>query len=170
MEKALFAGGCFWCMVEPFDTQPGIDSVVSGYAGGHVENPTYEQVKSQTTGHTEVVQITFDPDIVDFNELVSIYWQVTDPTDASGQFMDRGDSYRPVIYYYSDRQKEIAESSKKELEESGKYKEPIVVTIEEAPTFYPAEEEHQDFYKKNKKRYQQEKEERAQWVAQNKQY
>ncbi len=168
MEKALFAGGCFWCMVEPYDTQPGIDSVVSGYAGGHVENPTYEQVKTQTTGHTEVVQITYDPTIVQFEELISTYWQVTDPTDAGGQFMDRGDSYRPVIYYYNQAQKEIAELSKQELQNSGKYKDPIVVTIEEAPTFYRAEEEHQDFYKKNKDRYQQEKDERVEWITNNK--
>lgn len=168
MEKALFAGGCFWCMVEPYDTQPGIESVVSGYAGGHVENPTYEQVKTQTTGHTEVVQITYDPTVVTFEELISTYWQVTDPTDASGQFMDRGDSYRPVIYYYDNVQKEIAEQSKQDLQNSGKYKNPIVVTIEEAPTFYRAEDEHQDFYKKNKDRYQQEKNERAEWVTNNK--
>lgn len=164
----MFAGGCFWCMVEPYDTQPGIESVVSGYAGGHVENPTYEQVKSQTSGHTEVVQITYDPENVTFEELISTYWQVTDPTDASGQFMDRGDSYRPVIYYYNQDQKEIAEQSKQELQDSGKYKDPIVVTIEEAPIFYRAEEEHQDFYKKNKDRYQQEKDERAEWVTNNK--
>ncbi len=164
MEKALFAGGCFWCMVEPFDTQPGIASVVSGYAGGHVENPTYEEVKSQTSGHTEVVQITFDPEIMPFEELVEIYWQVTDPTDASGQFMDRGDSYRPVIYYYSEDQKRMAELSKERLEKSGRYTDPIVVTIEEAPKFWRAEEEHQDFYKKNKERYKQEKRERAQWT------
>ena len=168
MEKAMFAGGCFWCMVEPYDTQPGIESVVSGYAGGHVENPTYEQVKTQTSGHTEVVQIMYDPKNVTFEELISTYWQVTDPTDASGQFMDRGDSYRPVIYYYNQDQKEIAEQSKQELQDSGKYKDPIVVTIEEAPTFYRAEEEHQDFYKKNKDRYQQEKKERAEWVTNNK--
>lgn len=167
MEKALFAGGCFWCMVEPFDTQPGIESVVSGYAGGHVDEPTYEQVKSQTTGHTEVVEIIFNPEKMSFEELVEIYWQVTDPTDASGQFMDRGDSYRPVIYYYSKDQKRIAELSKQRLEESGRYKEPIVVTIEEAPTFWPAEEEHQDFYKKNKERYKQEKLERAEWTEKN---
>lgn len=168
LEKALFAGGCFWCMVQPFDTLPGIESVVSGYAGGHVENPTYEQVKEQNTGHTEVVQITFNPEIISFEELITIYWQVTDPTDALGQFMDRGDSYRPVIYFYSKDQKEIAERSKRSLEESGKYKEPIVVTIEEAPVFYKAEEEHQDFYKKNPERYQQEKEERDAWAIDNK--
>lgn len=163
MEKALFAGGCFWCMVEPFDRQLGIEKVLSGYAGGHIEHPTYEQVKSQTSGHTEVVQITFDPKEVSFGELVEIYWGVTDPTDAGGQFMDRGESYRPVIYYYSDQQKVIAEESKARLETSGQYKEPIVVTIEEAPTFYLAEEEHQDFHRKNKARYQQEKDERAEW-------
>ena len=167
MEKALFAGGCFWCMVEPFDTQPGIESVISGYAGGHVENPTYEQVKSQTSGHTEVIQITFNPEKMSFEKLVEIYWQVTDPTDASGQFMDRGDSYRPVIYYYSEAQRRIAELSKENLEESGKYKEPIVVTIEKAPTFWRAEDEHQDFYKKNKVRYHQEKVERAEWTEKN---
>lgn len=163
MEKALFAGGCFWCMVEPFDTRPGIESVRSGYAGGHIKNPTYEEVKSQTSGHTEVIQITYNPADISFEELVKTYWEVTDPTDAGGQFMDRGDSYRPVIYYYSAAQKQIAEESKARLENSGKYKEPIVVTIEEAPTFYLAEEEHQDFYRKNKKRYQEEKEQRAAW-------
>src|SRR5690625_5498785 len=102
------------------DTEPGIETVVAGYYGGHVKNHTYEQVKKQNTGHTEVVQITFDPEIMSFEELIKIYWQVTDPTDAMGQFMDRGDSYRPVIYYYSNDQKEIAEKSKRSLEESGK--------------------------------------------------
>src|SRR5690625_322661 len=164
MEKALFAGGCFWCMVQPFDTLPGIQSVVSGYAGGHIKNPTYEQVKSQKSGHTEVVQITFDPTIISFKELVEIYWQVTDPTDAMGQYMNRGDSYRPVIYYYSSQQKETAERSKKELEKSGKYKKTIVVPIKKAPTFYKAETEHQDFYKKNPERYQKEHEERISWI------
>jgi len=165
MEKALFAGGCFWCMVEPFDSQPGIESVISGYAGGHVEHPTYEQVLSETTGHTEVVQITYDPEKMSFDQLVETYWEVTDPTDASGQFMDRGDNYRPVIYYYSDNQKTIAEESKQALADSHKYKDPIVVTIEEAPTFYRAEDEHQDFYKKNEARYDQEKRERKEWAA-----
>ncbi len=168
MEIALFAGGCFWCMIQPFDTQPGIESVISGYAGGHVEHPTYEQVITQTTGHKEVVQITFDPAVMSYEDLLEIYWQVTDPTDVGGQFMDRGESYRPVIYYYSNAQKQIALESKQALEASGKYSAPIVVTIEEAPTFYEAEEEHQDFYKKNPERYQREKEERSNWVAENK--
>src|SRR5699024_7170169 len=111
MEKALFAGGCFWCMVEPFDTQPGIHSVVAGYAGGHVKNPTYQQVKTQTTRHKKVVEITFNPEIMSYEQLVEIYWQVTDPTDANGQYMDRRESYRPVIYYNSKSQKEIAIAS-----------------------------------------------------------
>ena len=95
-ETAIFAGGCFWCMVEPFDTYPGIEKVESGYTGGHVENPTYEQVKTGTTGHTEAVRITFDPAKVSYEQLVEIYWHQTDPTDAMGQFQDRGDNYRPV--------------------------------------------------------------------------
>jgi peptide-methionine (S)-S-oxide reductase len=168
MEKALFAGGCFWCMVEPFDTQPGIETIISGYAGGHVEYPTYEEVKSQTTGHREVVEITFDPEIMSYEKLLEIYWQVTDPTDAEGQYMDRGESYSPAIYYYSKDQKESATASKKQLEASQKYKKPIVVPILEAPVkFYQAEDEHQDFHVKNEARYQQEKEERAEWAAEN---
>src|SRR5690554_7844276 len=99
LEKAIFAGGCFWCMVQPFDSLPGIHSVVSGYTGGHTENPTYRQVTAGGTGHTEAVEITFDPDLISYSELVEIYWRQTDPTDAGGQFADRGDSYRPVIFY-----------------------------------------------------------------------
>lgn len=153
LEKAVFAGGCFWCMVKPFDSQPGIHSVVSGYTGGHVENPTYRMVTSGTTGHTEAVEITYDPELMPYRELVEIYWRQTDPTDAGGQFVDRGDSYRPVIFYNNQEQKEAAEQSKKELQESGKFKDPIVTTIEEAKPFYPAEEYHQDFYKKESAHY-----------------
>lgn len=167
MEKALFAGGCFWCMVEPFDQVPGIKSVTSGYAGGHIENPTYEQVKSQTSGHVEVVQIEYDEQTISFDDLLTTYWQVTDPTDAMGQFMDRGESYRPIIYYYNEQQKELAKQSKEALANSGKYHKPIVVTIEEAPVFYEAEAEHQGFHKKNPERYQQEKDERKAWSAEN---
>lgn len=152
-EKAIFAGGCFWCMVQPFDTQPGIISVVSGYTGGHVPNPTYEQVLTHTTGHTEAVEITFDPAIISYEQLVDIYWQQTDPTDAFGQFQYRGDNYRPVIFYRSQEQKEIAEKSKERLANSGRFTEPIVTTIEPAAPFYPAEEYHQDFYKKDALRY-----------------
>lgn len=153
-ETAIFAGGCFWCMVKPFDTQPGIIKVVSGYTGGHVPNPTYEQVASHTTGHTEAVEITFDPSKISYQQLVEIYWQQTDPTDAMGQFQDRGDSYRPVIFTNSPQQRKIAEASKKALAASGRFKDPIVTTIEDAKPFYPAEEEHQDFYRKNPWRYE----------------
>ncbi len=154
LEKATFAGGCFWCMVKPFDTLPGIEKVVSGYTGGHTINPTYQEVCAGKTGHTEAVQITFNPDIFPYEKLVEIYWQQTDPTDASGQFADRGDSYRPVIFYHNTEQKEIAEKSKNKLASSGRFKQPIVTEILPAEPFYPAEEYHQDFYKKNKQHYE----------------
>ncbi|MGY3766068.1 peptide-methionine (S)-S-oxide reductase MsrA [Vagococcus vulneris] len=152
-ETAIFAGGCFWCMVQPFDTQLGIHSVISGYTGGHKENPTYEEVCSGQTGHTEAVKIEFDPNITSYKELLAIYWQQTDPTDAFGQFEDRGDSYRPVIFYTSPQQKEMAEKSLAELDKSSKYSEPIVTKIEPASPFYVAEDYHQDFYRKNPARY-----------------
>ena len=149
MERAIFAGGCFWCMVQPFDETPGIYSVVSGYTGGHVPDPTYEQVRSHTTGHTEAVEIIYDPEVISYERLVEIYWQQTDPTDAFGQFEDRGDNYRPVIFYSTAEQKQIAEKSKAELQTSGRFTDPIVTTIEPAQTFYPAEDYHQDYYKKD---------------------
>lgn len=152
-ETAIFAGGCFWCMVEPFDTYPGIIKVESGYTGGHVANPTYEQVKSGTTGHTEAVRITFDPNKISYQELVEIYWHQTDPTDASGQFQDRGDNYRPVIFVKDAQQRNIAEKSKQNLQASGLFDQPIVTQIEDAQPFYLAEDYHQDFYKKNPERY-----------------
>lgn len=152
-EKAVFAGGCFWCMVQPFEEQPGIKKVLSGYTGGHVANPTYEQVSSHTTGHTEAVEITYDPEIISYDKLVDIYWQQTDPTDAMGQFQDRGDNYRPVIFVKNDEQRKIAEASKEKLQQSELFDDPIVTTIEDAKPFYVAEEEHQQFYKKNPARY-----------------
>lgn len=152
-QKAIFAGGCFWCMIKPFDTQPGILLVVSGYTGGHVENPTYEQVTTGTTGHTEAVEITYDPEIISYEKLVNIYWQQTDPTDAFGQFADRGDSYRPVIYYSTEQQKKIAEQSKIALQASGRFNQPIVTKIEPSKPFYPAEEYHQGYYKKHNVHY-----------------
>lgn len=164
MGKALLAGGCFWCMVQPFEEMKGILNVVSGYTGGHVEDPTYEQVKSQMTGHTEAVFIEYDESLVTFEELLELYWQQTDPTDAMGQFMDRGDSYRPVIFYYNEEQKRAAERSKNELENSGKYLNQIVTQIEPAKEFYPAEDEHQQFYKKNPRLYAQEKRQRQEWA------
>ncbi|WNZ89192.1 peptide-methionine (S)-S-oxide reductase MsrA [Streptococcus iniae] len=155
MEKAIFAGGCFWCMVEPFEEKEGILSVRSGYTAGHTENPTYEQVCSKQTGHTEAVEIIFDSSQVTYKELLDLYWQMTDPTDAMGQFEDRGDNYRPVIFYLNQSQKELAEQSKKELAQATIFDAPIVTTIEEAQPFYPAEEYHQAFYRKNPERYAQ---------------
>ncbi|WP_159723292.1 peptide-methionine (S)-S-oxide reductase MsrA [Enterococcus sp. CSURQ0835] len=152
-EKAIFAGGCFWCMVKPFDTLPGIKAVVSGYTGGTVKNPTYEQVCSGLTGHTEAVEITFDPTIISYEALVEIYWQQTDPTDALGQFADRGDSYRPVIFYRSTTQQAVAERSKAKLQASQRFTDPIVTKIEPAQPFYPAESYHQAFYRKNPAHY-----------------
>lgn len=147
-ELATFAGGCFWCMVEPFDERPGVENIVSGYTGGHVENPTYEQVCSDTTGHVEAVQITFNPDIMPYEELVNTFWQQIDPTDAGGQFNDRGESYQTAIFYHNENQRQIAEQSKQKLEQSGKFSDPIVTPILPAKPFYRAEEEHQDYYKK----------------------
>ncbi|MCE4047134.1 peptide-methionine (S)-S-oxide reductase MsrA [Bacillus sp. Au-Bac7] len=158
MEKATFAGGCFWCMVTPFEELPGIGGIVSGYSGGHVENPTYEQVKTGSTGHAEVVQITFDPEVFPYERLLELYWQQIDPTDSGGQFQDRGSQYRTAIYYHNEKQKQLAENSKKAIEDSGRFKKPIVTEIEPAAIFYPAEEYHQDYHKKNKQHY---KEDRA---------
>jgi peptide-methionine (S)-S-oxide reductase len=152
-DTAIFAGGCFWCMVEPFDQQPGIISVRSGYTGGSVPNPTYEEVKNGQTGHTEAVKIVFDPTIISYERLVEIYWQQTDPTDAMGQFQDRGSSYRPVIFVKDEVQQQIALKSKQNLQASGRFKKPIVTQIEPATAFYEAEEYHQDFYKKDQVRY-----------------
>ena len=153
MERAIFAGGCFWCMVQPFEEQDGILSVRSGYTGGHTENPTYEDVCGGITGHTEAVEIIFDEMKISYADLVELYWAQTDPTDAFGQFEDRGDNYRPVIFYEDDRQKAIAEQSKARLEASGRFDRPIVTRIEPAQPFYEAEEYHQAFYRKNPQRY-----------------
>lgn len=148
-EIAILAGGCFWCMVKPFDQWDGVESVISGYTGGHLANPTYKDVCTGTTGHTEAVKITFDPSIISFEEILAIYWQVMDPTDADGQFADRGSSYRPEIFYTTPEQKDIAEASKTALDQSGRFDRPIVVPITTASEFYEAEDYHQDFYKKD---------------------
>ena len=152
-EVATFAGGCFWCMVKPFDEQPGIIKVVSGNTGGHKENPTYKEVCSETTGHYEAVQITFDPEVFPYEKLLELYWPQIDPTDAGGQFADRGDSYRTAIFYHNEHQKTLAEESKQQLEASGRFSEPIATQILPAKPFYEAEEYHQGYYKKNKFRY-----------------
>lgn len=154
-EIATFAGGCFWCMVQPFEEMPGIKEVIAGYTGGHKVDPTYEEVCSGNTGHTEAVQITFDNEIISYEELLSIYWRQTDPTDAMGQFADRGDSYRPEIFYHSESQRELAEASKGKLQNSGRFDKPIVTKITKASEFYTAEDYHQAFYKKNPAHYNQ---------------
>lgn len=154
-EKATFAGGCFWCMVTPFDQLPGIVSVVSGYIGGHTSNPTYEEVCSETTGHAEAVQITFDPELFSYNKLLETYWRQIDPTDAGGQFHDRGSSYRTAIFAHTDQQKLEAEASKQALQDSGRFNAPIATEIVriDADAFYPGEDYHQDYHHKNPLRY-----------------
>lgn len=152
-ELATFAGGCFWCMVKPFDQYDGIIKVTSGYTGGDVPNPAYEQVKTGTTGHYEAVQIEFDPDIFSYQKLLDIFWPQIDPTDDGGQFQDRGSQYRAAIFYHSTEQKAQAEASKIRLANSNRFKKPIVTEVIPAQTFYPAEEYHQDFHKKNRQEY-----------------
>lgn len=152
-EKATFAGGCFWCMVKPFDQFDGIEKVVSGYTGGHVENPTYEQVKTGATGHLEAVEITFQPDVFPYEQLLDIFWQQIDPTDNEGQFQDRGPQYRPAIFVHNDEQRKLAEESKQDLAASGRFKKPVVTEILDAVPFYDAEDYHQDFYKKSPDEY-----------------
>lgn len=151
--KAMFAGGCFWCMVSPFEEMPGIISIVSGYTGGHTVNPTYQEVCSETTGHTEAVQITYDPDVFPYEKLLDIFWRQIDPTDAGGQFHDRGESYRTGIYYYTEEQHAQAEKSKADLQASSRFDRPIVTEIEPAKAFYPAEDYHQGYHKTNPFRY-----------------
>jgi peptide methionine sulfoxide reductase msrA/msrB len=152
-QKATFAGGCFWCMVSPFEEMDGIIQVVSGYTGGHTENPTYKEVCSETTGHYEAVQITFDPSLISYEKLLELYWQQIDPTDAGGQFHDRGQSYQTVIFYHSEEQQQKAEASKEALAAGGKFNKPIATKILRASTFYTAEEYHQDYHKKHAFRY-----------------
>lgn len=153
MEKATFAGGCFWCMVTPFEELPGIEGIVSGYSGGTTKNPSYEEVKTGNTGHREVVQITFDPDLFPYQKLLELYWQQIDPTDPDGQFHDRGPQYRTAIYYHNETQRELAVESKKKLVDSGIFNKTIVTEILPAAPFYPAEEYHQDYHKKNPNEY-----------------
>lgn len=150
---ATFAGGCFWCMVTPFETIPGIISVESGYTGGETIDPTYEEVCSDTTGHYEAVQITYDPAIIEYGQLLALFWRQIDPTDAGGQFFDRGSSYRTAIFYHDEAQRMAAEASKQELAASGRFTAPIVTAIIAAGPFYRAEEYHQDYHKKNALRY-----------------
>jgi len=150
---ATVAGGCFWCMEPPFERLDGVVSVVSGYSGGTEVNPTYEQVASGRTSHTESVEILFDPEVISFDNIIEVFWMNIDPTQVDGQFADRGKQYRTVIFYHDEEQKQKAEASKKKLEESGKFNSPIVTTIEPFTAFYNAEDYHQDYYKKNEMHY-----------------
>tara|TARA_B100000579_G_scaffold229866_1_gene188320 strand:+ start:986 stop:1588 length:603 start_codon:yes stop_codon:yes gene_type:complete len=153
-EKAYFAGGCFWCMEPPFEDLDGVIEATSGYMGGSVENPTYEEVTTGKTGHAEVVEILYDPEIVSYEELLEVFWRNIDPTALNYQFADVGTQYRTEIFTVGESQKKLAEKSKVELGSSGKFDKPIVTAITEAPVFYIAEEYHQDFYKKQSMRYQ----------------
>jgi methionine-S-sulfoxide reductase len=152
-EKAYFAGGCFWCMEPPFEALDGVLEATSGYMGGETENPTYEQVSMGNTGHAEVVEIEYDPNIITYSELLEVFWRNIDPTALNYQFADVGSQYRTEIFTVGPNQMEEALNSKEELEKSNKFDKPIVTAITEAPVFYIAEEYHQDFYKKQSARY-----------------
>jgi peptide-methionine (S)-S-oxide reductase len=153
LAKATFAGGCFWCMEPPFDELDGVVSTTSGYTGGHVEAPTYEQVSSGATGHLEAVQVEYDPERIDYATLLEVFWRNVDPTDADGQFCDRGYQYTTAIFYHTDGQQRLAEASKQELDASGRLPGPIVTEVRPAATFYPAEAYHQDYYVNHPLRY-----------------
>lgn len=152
-EKAIFAGGCFWCMESPFDQLKGVKDVVVGYTGGQKVNPTYEEVSSGKTGHTEAIEITFDPSVISYEKLLDVFWPQIDPLTADAQFCDHGSQYRSGIFYTNAAQQKAAEASRAALEKSGRFKSKIVTEVTAASTFYPAEEYHQHYYKKNPIRY-----------------
>jgi peptide-methionine (S)-S-oxide reductase len=153
LAKATFAGGCFWCMESPFDAVPGVYSTTSGYAGGRVKDPTYDQVSSGSTGHAESLQVAYDPNRVSYEQLLDVYWHNVDPTDKGGQFCDRGNQYRSAIFYADEAQKTAALESKRALEAQKRLAQPIVTEIVPLAAFYAAEEYHQDYYRKNPVRY-----------------
>jgi methionine-S-sulfoxide reductase len=150
-EKATFAGGCFWCMDSEFKELNGVSNVVSGFTGGHTQNPTYEEVSSGTTGHFEAIEITFDPDVISYSKLLDLYWHNVDPTDEYGQFCDKGSQYRAGIFYHSDEQKKLAEASLAKVKDL--FGQEVATIITPATVFYPAEEYHQDYATKNKLHY-----------------
>src|SRR5215510_4681254 len=153
LETATFAGGCFWCMEPPFDKLDGVISTTSGYTGGQTKNPTYEEVSSGVTGHAESVQIVFDPAKISYAQLLDVFWHNIDPLTPDAQFCDHGRQYRTAIFYHNEEQKRLAEASKKALEQSGRFTQPIVTEIVPAGEFYKAEDYHQDYYQKNPIRY-----------------
>ena len=151
--SAIFAGGCFWCMEPPFDELDGVLGTTSGYSGGSTANPTYKQVSAGGTGHAEVVEVTYDPAKVSYEQLLEVFWRNVDPLDGGGQFCDRGDSYRTGIFVHDAEQRRVAEQSKQALIDSKRLAEPIVTEIVDAGPFYAAEDYHQDYYQKNPVRY-----------------
>lgn len=152
-ERAIFAGGCFWCMEPPFEKLDGVLAVTSGFDGGQKPEPTYKQVSSGTTRYAESIEILYDPARVSYAKLLEVFWMNIDPTDDGGQFVDRGRQYRSAIFYLDEEQRRLAEASKQALAESGRFDKPIVTEIVPATSFYPAEDYHQDYYKKNPLRY-----------------
>ena len=154
-EKAIFAGGCFWCIESAFKDVPGVIEAVSGYIGGNKADPTYEEVSSGMTGHMEAVEVTYDPGKISYEEILNVFWRDIDPTDTGGQFVDRGSQYQTAIFYLNDEQKRTAQESKKKLGESGMFNKPIATQILKASIFYPAEEYHQDYSGKNPDHYKQ---------------
>jgi peptide-methionine (S)-S-oxide reductase len=152
-EKAIFAAGCFWCTEAAFQDVPGVVSAVSGYTGGTVKNPTYEEVSSGRTGHAESVEVTFDPAKLSYDQLLDIFWVNHDPTVTNRQFCDSGTQYRPAIFYLNDEQKRLAEASKAKWEKRKPFPQPILTQIVPAGQFWPAEEYHQDYYRKNPLQY-----------------
>lgn len=152
--QAVFAGGCFWCMETAFEGKPGVSTVISGFTGGTKKDPTYEEVSGGGTGHCESVQVTYDPHVTSYTQLLDIFWHNIDPTQANGQFCDHGTQYRSAIFYGNEEEKRLAEASLRKIKDSGRFKRPIVTQIVAASTFYRAEEYHQDYYKKNPERYQ----------------
>jgi len=157
-EKATFAGGCFWCMEQPFERMDGVIDVVSGYIGGETESPTYEEVSRGESGHYEAVEIIFNPNKISYEEILEIFWDQIDPTDEKGQFADKGSQYKTAIFYHSERQREIAEYSIKRRNDSGLHEKKIVTQLLRAVKFYPAEEYHQNYYSKNPTHYRMYKE------------
>jgi len=147
LQKATFAGGCFWCMEGPFEQLKGVAKVLSGYTGGSKENPSYEEVSAGKTGHVEAIEVFYHPSQVSYEELLEVFWRNIDPTDSEGQFVDKGSQYKTAIFYHNEEQKKLAEESKKKLAQSGKYSKPLVTPILAAQTFYPAEDYHQGYYK-----------------------
>lgn len=152
-EDAVFAGGCFWCTEADFDKVPGVLQTISGYTGGTISNPSYEDVTSGTSGHYESVRVIYDPSVVSYKQLVEYFWRTIDPYDARGQFCDKGSSYKTAIFVQTDEEREIAEATKAEIAAENDLPTPVATEILDQETFWPAEDYHQDFYKKNKQRY-----------------